>query len=64
MALEVTSPKPEKPSRSTRRSLNQAPTPKVPRFVVEIGEMKVEVYRNGEIDDYRYIGCHMVSTFR
>ncbi|KAK8108908.1 hypothetical protein PG984_014709 [Apiospora sp. TS-2023a] len=66
MALEVKSSKPEKPSRSTRRSLNQDPATEIsatniPRFVVEIGWIKVEVYRNDVMDDIpRYTGCHMV----
>lgn len=62
MALETTSLKPEKPRRSTRRSLDQAPATKIPRFVVEIGEIKVEIYRNDTIDETRYIGCHMVGN--
>ncbi|KAK8015840.1 hypothetical protein PG991_008728 [Apiospora marii] len=60
MALEATPSKPAAPNRSTRRSANQVPATKIPRFVVEIGEIKVEIYRNDGIDDIRYIGCHMV----
>ncbi|KAK8022557.1 hypothetical protein PG993_013324 [Apiospora rasikravindrae] len=65
MALEVTAP-PQKKARSSKsssRSSDQTPT--IPRFVIEIGEIKVETWRPGpdgrfECDEVRHIGCHMV----
>ncbi|KAK7937769.1 uncharacterized protein PG986_014637 [Apiospora aurea] len=63
MALEVANPPKKKARSSKRRSSDQ--TPAIPRFVIEIGEIKVETWRPGpdgkfDISEVRYIGCHMV----
>ncbi|KAK8091725.1 hypothetical protein PG997_002086 [Apiospora hydei] len=63
MELEVPNLPMKKARSSKRRSSDQTPT--IPRFVIEIGEIKVETWRPGsdgkfEIDEARHIGCHMV----
>ncbi|KAK8076255.1 hypothetical protein PG994_003527 [Apiospora phragmitis] len=67
MALEVgSSPKQQaRPSKRSTRLSDQTPVPDIPRFVIEIGEIKVESHHHrldGSLADHevRHIGCHMV----